>query len=245
LPERAGYWRNTFNPEVGYQQARRSDGSWVPGFTPSTDVGFAQGPSATYTWMVPHDVAGLGQAMGGPAIAAERLDRFFHDENGNWAVQGGNPLRYDPTNEPGIHIPWMYNALGQPWKTQATVRQIVDTVYTTGPGGLPGNDDLGTMSAWYVFAAVGLFPQAPGRAELLLAAPVFPRVEIQRANGVRLTVTAEGSGSYIQAVSVNGSGHRRAWLPEWFVRGGGTASFTLGAEPNTGWGSERHPSRTR
>jgi putative alpha-1,2-mannosidase len=77
-------------------------------------------------------------------------------------VLGGDALRYDPTNEPGIHAPWLYNGLGQPWKTQETVRQIVDTAYGTGPAGLPGNDDLGTMSAWYVFAAIGMFPQTPG-----------------------------------------------------------------------------------
>ncbi|MDT4988524.1 MAG: hypothetical protein QOI74_2618, partial [Micromonosporaceae bacterium] len=139
--DRGGYWRNTFNPATGYVQARNLDGSWQPGFTPSTDVGFAQGSSATYTWLVPQNVSGLATAMGGRTAAATRLDGFFHDEAGNWAVRGGSALRYDPTNEPGIHAPWLYNALGQPYKTQATVRQIVNTVYTTGPGGLPGNDD--------------------------------------------------------------------------------------------------------
>jgi len=132
-----------------------------PGFTPSTDVGFAQGSSATYTWMVPQDVSGLATLMNGSAV--QRLDAFFHDENGNWAVVGGSALRYDPTNEPGLHAPWLYNGLGVAWKTQATTREIVDTVYGVGPSGLPGNDDLGTLSAWYVFAAIGLFPQTPGR----------------------------------------------------------------------------------
>jgi predicted alpha-1,2-mannosidase len=195
---RGDYWKNTYNPAVGYQAARKADGSWQSGFTPATDVGFAQGSSATYTWLVPQDVSGLATLMGGRAAAAARLDGLFHDENGNWAVLGGNALRYDPTNEPGIHAPWLYNGLGQPWKTQETVRRIVDTAYGTGPSGLPGNDDLGTMSAWYVFAAMGVFPQVPGRAELLLGSPVFTRVELVRGNDVRLTINATTTDPYVQ-----------------------------------------------
>jgi predicted alpha-1,2-mannosidase len=235
LLPRGDYWKNTFNPAVGYQAARRADGSWQSGFTPSTDVGFAQGSSATYTWMVPQDVSGLATLMGGRAAAAARLDGFFHDADGNWAVLGGSALRYDPTNEPGIHAPWLYNGLGQPWKTQDTVRQIVDTAYGTGPGGLPGNDDLGTMSAWYVFAAIGMFPQVPGRAEMLLTSPVFTRVVIDRGNGVRLAVHADSTDRYIRSVRLNGSGLSRSWLPESYLQRGGTVTFALGAAANESW----------
>ena len=235
LLPRGEYWKNTYNPAVGYQAARRADGSWQSGFTPSTDVGFAQGSSATYTWMVPQDVSGLASLMGGRPAAATRLDGFFHDENGNWAVLGGNALRYDPTNEPGIHAPWLYNGLGQPWKTQETVRQIVDTAYGIGPAGLPGNDDLGTMSAWYVFAAIGMFPQVPGRAELLLGSPVFTRVVIDRSNSVRLTVNANSADTYVQSVKLNGAPLRRSWLPESYLRRGGTVTFTLATTPNQSW----------
>jgi predicted alpha-1,2-mannosidase len=245
--ERANWWRNTFNPSAtpngGYQQARKADGTWQPGFSPSTDVGFAQGSSATYTWMVPQDVSGLGQLMGGGHVAVERLDRFFHDADGNWSVSGGSAVRYDPTNEPGIHIPWMYNGLGQPWKTQATVRRIVDTVYGTGPGGLPGNDDLGTMSAWFVFAAMGIFPQTPGRAEMLLSGPVFPKVVVDRSNGVRLTVLGRASkdtDAFIQKVSLDGDQRSKSWLPESFVQRGGTVAVTLGPQPRIGWATEPH-----
>ena len=118
LAERGTWWKNTFDPAVGYQRARKADGTWQPGFTPSTDVGFAQGSSATYTWMVPQDVSGLAAAMNGNAV--QRLDGFFHDDAGNWAVKGGSALRSDPTNEPGLHTPWLYNGLGVAWKTQAS-----------------------------------------------------------------------------------------------------------------------------
>jgi hypothetical protein len=197
LLPRGDYWKNTFNPAVGYQAARKADGSWQAGFTPSTDVGFAQGSSATYTWMVPQDVSGLAALMGGRDAAAARLDGFFHDENGNWAVLGGNALRYDPTNEPGIHAPWLYDGLGRPWQTQETVRQIVDTAYGTGPAGLPGNDDLGTMSAWYVFAAMGFFPQ-PG---------LHPGGAAARQRGA-----AHGQGERHRDVRAGGQGRRRTDL---------------------------------
>ncbi|MFI6760895.1 GH92 family glycosyl hydrolase [Micromonospora sp. NPDC050417] len=242
LAVRANWWRNTFNsaatPAEGYQQARNADGSWAGSFSPSTDFGFAQGSSATYTWMVPQNVSGLADAMGGRTNAQTRLDAFFHDAAGNWAVKGGSALRYDPTNEPGLHAPWLYNALGQPWKTQATVREIVDTVYGTGPSGLPGNDDLGTMSAWYVFAAMGVFPQVTGRAELLLASPLFPTVRIERDNGVELVIKApdtSDANQYVQSVRLDGESYGRSWLPESFIRNGGTVAVTLGAEPNLRW----------
>ncbi|MEV6417344.1 GH92 family glycosyl hydrolase [Kribbella sp. NPDC051718] len=237
LQDRGTWWKNTYDPAVGYQRARKADGTWQPGFTPSTDVGFAQGSSATYTWMVPQDVSGLGAMMGGDAVT--RLDGFFHDAAGNWAVKGGSALRYDPTNEPGLHTPWLYNGLGVAWKTQATTREIVDTVYGTGPSGLPGNDDLGTLSAWYVFAAIGLFPQAPGRAELLVGSPLFPKVELKRSNGVRLTIEApqtSDTNQYVDALDLNGKPRTESWLPESFITSGGRINVQMGATP-TSWGT--------
>ncbi|WP_405061557.1 GH92 family glycosyl hydrolase [Kribbella sp. NBC_01505] len=237
LKARGSWWKNTFDPAVGYQRARRSDGTWEPNFTPSTQTGFAQGSSATYTWMVPQDVSGLAALMDGKAV--ERLDAFFHDENGNWAVKGGSAVRYDPTNEPGLHAPWLYNGLGVPWKTQATTREIVDTVYGTGPAGLPGNDDLGTLSAWYIYAAIGLFPQTAGRAELLVGSPLFPKVELRRSNGVRITVEAPATSDtnqYVAALRLNGRPRTESWLPESFTTHGGRIDLQMGAAPTT-WGT--------
>ncbi|SHJ67752.1 alpha-1,2-mannosidase, putative [Nocardiopsis flavescens] len=235
---RGGYWRNVFDPDEGYIRPWNADGSWSGAFDPASQHGFAQGSGATYTWMVPQDVAGLAEAMGGRERAAERLDGFFRTPDGEWSVGGGDPLRYDPTNEPGIHAPWLYNALGQLWKTQETVREIASSQYGTGPEGLPGNDDLGTMSAWYVFAALGLFPQAPGRAELLLSGPAFPYARIAPAGRPPITVAAPGAGPdavYVHAVRLDGAAYGRSWLPESFVLEGGHLSFALSATPNTAW----------
>ncbi|MGW3623992.1 GH92 family glycosyl hydrolase [Streptomyces sp. NPDC000880] len=243
LMPRASWWRNTFNPsagvEGGYQQARKADGTWLWPFSPTSDAGFAQGTSATYTWMVQHDVSGLAQAMGGKERAAERLDMFFHRTDGSWAT-GGDGFRYDPTNEPGIHTPWLYNALGQPWKTQETVRAMASLVYGTGPNGLPGNDDLGTMSSWYVFAALGMYPQTPSRAEMLLSSPMFPKAWIKRDGGPTITVTAPAASAdnvYVQNVRVNGRTHSQSWLPESLLNRGGEVVVNVGPTPNTGWGT--------
>jgi len=238
LFDRGGWWRHVFNAETGYIQARRLDGSWVTPFDPASDRGFAQGTSATYTWMVPHDVTGLAAAMGGPDVAADRLDRFFHKPDGSWSLRGGDPLRYDPTNEPGIHAPWLYNELGQPWKTQETVREIVDTVYLTGPAGLPGNDDLGTMSAWYVFAALGIYPRAPGSADLLLSSPLFPRALVQPDRAGPTLITASSAEKYVQEVRVNGRAHLGRKVGGDLFRRGGVLSFELGAAPNRDWGRQ-------
>ncbi|MEV6264281.1 GH92 family glycosyl hydrolase [Streptomyces sp. NPDC051784] len=243
--ERGRWWRNVFNPgatdgagTTGYIQARNLDGSWVTPFGPGSDKGFAQGTSATYTWMVPQDVQGLAEAMGGREAAAERLDRFFHKTDGTWSVKGGDPLRYDPTNEPGIHAPWLYNALGQPWKTQETVREILDTVYGTGPRGLPGNDDLGTMSAWYVFSALGLYPQTPGSATLLLGTPLFPSAVLDRPQGrdIRISASqADATHTYIDAIKVDGRATDRSWADARLVTHGGSLTYRLADKPNTSW----------
>ncbi|PZF15239.1 glycoside hydrolase family 92 protein [Curtobacterium sp. MCPF17_011] len=233
--ERGTYWKNTFNAAVGYQAARQADGSWTPGWSPSTGTGFAQGTSAQYTWLVPQDVSGLSAALGGDAAAVARLDAFFHDAAGNFAVTGGDATKFDPTNEPDIHTPWMYNALGQPWKTQETVRRVVDGAYGTGPGGLPGNDDLGTMSAWYVFASIGLFPQTPGRAEMLIGSPTFSTVDIRRSSGQRIVIRSSGTEQYVQGARLDGRTLTKSWVPASFVNRGGTLSLRVGSTPDTKW----------
>jgi predicted alpha-1,2-mannosidase len=234
---RGEYWQNTFNPDFpggGWQIPRNLDGSWKSGFNPDSETGFVQGDSYTYTWMVPQNVSGLAQLMGGRNVAAYRLDTFFHNPDGSWAISDGTG-HYDPGQEPGLLIPWLYNALAQPWKTQETLRQILDTKFGPDFDDIPGDDDLGTMSAWYVFAAIGLYPQVPGRAEMLLSSPMFTHVALQRSNGVLLTLNANSTDTYVQSVQFNNALHKKSWLPEKFVQKGGTVTFTLGPTPNKDW----------
>ena len=253
---RGEYWRNLWNPNAhgtgiyagvsGWIQNRNPDGTWPAGFDPSdfgpsllgNPGGFAEGNSARYTWMVNDDVAGLIRLMGGKKKAIARLDTFFHDGRA-WAVAGGGPGRFDATNEPDIQTPWLYDYMGAPDKTQATVRQIVNRLWANTPGGITGNDDLGTMSAWYVWAALGMYPQVPSRADLVLASPLFPRIEITRGNGTKITIDAPGAGAtsmYVQGLRVDGVTSGKPWLPARFVTAGGTLDYSLGKVPSK-WGS--------
>jgi putative alpha-1,2-mannosidase len=236
---RGQYWKNIWNPAVGYIQNRNDNGTW-PSFNPASSSGFAEGSAAQYTWMVPHNVRGLFDRMGGNATAISRLDTFFHNSDGSWALTNAGGLKSELDNEPSIWVPWLYNFAGAPYKAQQTVRQVVNTLWSNTPGGIPGQDDLGAMSAWYVWAAIGLHPLSPGRAELLVASPLFPQVAVHRGNGVNLTLNAPGAAAntfYVQSLTVNGTASNRAWLPESFVASGGTLGFTLGTSPNTSWGA--------
>ncbi|MFI0723605.1 GH92 family glycosyl hydrolase [Streptomyces sp. NPDC021224] len=243
--ERSGNWTNVFDPNAtaqgGYMRDRGSDGSWAGAtFSPGTGNGFVEGSSARYTWMVYSDVAGLSRAMGGDDTAIQRLDAFFRAPDGSFDFSAKDATRYDPTNEPDINAPYLYDYLGAPYKTQQTVRAETDQLWTNTPGGIPGNDDAGTMSSWYVFSALGLYPQVPSRADLVLSTPVFPKAVIRTGTGRTITVNAPGASAkniYIQHLRVNGGTSDKPWVPASFTTRGGTLDYTLGDTPNTRWGS--------
>ena len=240
---RAGYWRNLYNPhatpQAGYIQNRNADGTW-PAFKPESDDGFVEASAAVYLWMVPFDVHGLFDTLGGRARATARLDAFFHDANGNWALTKAGPLHAELDNEPSIGTPWLYDYAGQPWKTQQSVRIVLDTIWKNAPDGIPGNDDLGEMSSWYVWAALGMYPGIPGRAELLLGSPLFPKAVIHRDGGdvVIEAPDASDANPYVQSLTLDGKSHDKPWLPTSFVEHGGHLHFTLGAQPDTHWASD-------
>ena len=239
---RAGYWRNLFNPNAtpqgGYIQNRNADGSW-PAFTPDTDEGFVEGSASIYLWMVPFDVHGLFDTLGGRDKAIARLDAFFHQPDGSWALTNAGPLHAELNNEPSVGTPWLYDYAGQPWKTQQTVRTVVDTLWKNATDGIPGNDDLGEMSSWYVWSALGLYPEVPGRAELLLGSPLFAHAVVHGAGGdVVIDAPATSSTTlYINALNVDGKPYACPWLSSQLVEHGGQLHFTLSATPDKQWGS--------
>jgi predicted alpha-1,2-mannosidase len=240
---RAGYWRNLYNPhatpQAGYIQNRNADGTW-PAFKPESDDGFVEASASVYLWMVPFDVRGLFDTLGGTDKATARLDAFFHTDDGLWALSGAGPLHAELDNEPSIQTPWLYDFAGQPWKTQKALRIVVDDLWKNAPDGIPGNDDLGEMSSWYVWAALGMYPEIPGRAELVLGSPLFPKAVIHR-NGGDMVIEAPGANDanlYVHALTLDGKPRDQPWLPASFVEHGGHLRFTLAAQPDTHWGSD-------
>lgn len=240
--ERAQYWKNIFNPQAtpqgGYIQNRNADGTW-PKFDPASTDGFVEGSGAQYLWMVPFNEKGLFTMMGGMEKASRRLTAFFYNPDASLAVTASGGLHAELNNEPSIETPWLFDFLGEPWKTQEAVRKVLNTIWTNAPQGMPGNDDLGEMSSWYVWSAIGMYPEIPGRAELVLGSPLFPTIHIHRAAG-DIVVNAHGAGTnapYVQSLKVDGKSDTRTWLPQSFVEHGGTLEFELGASPNKQWGT--------
>ncbi len=254
MMQRAHNWEYLFDAATGYVEAKGPDGSFPPGpafqpslFEPGGQLGFEEGNPIQYTWSVPEDLSALGSLMGGESQAAGELATYFTQLNAG---------RYQPYdwagNEPSLWAPWEFDGLGQPWRTQAVVRQIATTLYGPGPVDEPGNDDLGAISSWYVWAALGLFPITPGTANLALATPLFPDVRIESGSGHRLVEHAAGTSSgrsFIQALTVtgaglnDGNGHggtaswQRAWLPPEVLDHDVTLSFDLASSPSTSWAS--------
>lgn len=244
---RSGWWRNLYNPAAttagGYLQPRRADGGW-PRFDPSSDEEMVEGSGAQYLWMVPFDPAGLIDVLGGRAAASRRLDAFFRAPDGGWAVTKAGPLHAELDNEPSIASPWTYLFTGEPWKTQETVRAAMRQIWTNTPAGISGNDDLGQMSSWYVWSALGLYPLYPGRAELVIGSPLFPRATVERPGGVRLVIDAPGAAPdapYVTGLRVDGHASDRAWLPADAVTRGATLSFTMARQPDRSWATRTRP----
>jgi predicted alpha-1,2-mannosidase len=223
-------WMNVLNPDSGFAQPRNPDGSWYSGFRPDSGTGFVEGDSWIYTGMVPFDLAGLAAAKGGDAAMAAYLNTTLRSFTGasGYVWMG---------NEPSLEVPWEYDYIGQPWQTQSTIARIQAQHWTDSPGGLPGNDDLGAMSAWFVWSALGMYPVTPGKADLALGSPMFSQAVLTPPSGGTLTIDATGTGPYVQSATWNGAAWNDAFAPPGAITGGGTLSYTLGTSPDTSWAS--------
>jgi predicted alpha-1,2-mannosidase len=244
---RAANWRNLWEPGARTVEPRFSNGTFPDPYDTLEGGGFVEGNAAQYTWMVPQDPPGLFRRMGGPSRAAARLDDFLRVLN---AGAGGTHTDHALLgDEPTLETPWLYDWLRRPWKTQAAVRRGL-RLYSPSPAGYPGNDDLGTLSAWYVFGALGMYPAQPGTGTLALATPLFERAEVRLAHRKRLVIEAppaahEGKTSaggdataaaapYISRLALDGRPHSRPWLSYCEIAAGGTLDYELAAHP-TRW----------
>ena len=244
-------YRNILDPETKWVRPREADGSWKTPFEPTDEEGFQEGNSWQYSWLAPHAAGGVFGRMGGDAAATGRLDDLFDQ-----AVAATVPLAvaeahnrlnvfglvyrtatYAPGNEHDLEVPWLYPFAGQPWKTKAVHRQIQGLFRPT-PDGLPGNDDLGGLSAWHVWSALGFGPSTPGAPFYVVGSPQFERAEISLPGNRVFTVEAPGAsltGKYVQAATLGGRPLDRAWFGHDAIASGKTLRLEMGTAPHTTW----------
>jgi predicted alpha-1,2-mannosidase len=244
---RALSYKNVFDHDVGFMRGKDSKGQWNKDFDPEEAklMGpFTEGNSFQYTFYVPQDVAGLIDLIGGDKAFTERLDLLFTKELSHEKIKEHEDIagligQYAHGNEPSHHIAYLYNYAGQPWKTQARIRQIMDTLSSDKPDGLAGNDDVGQMSAWYVFSAMGFYPVAPGDLSYAIGAPQLPEISLKLASGKRFTVKAyqiSETNKYIKTVSLNGVPLKRSYITHEDIVNGGVLQFEMTDKPDKAWG---------
>jgi predicted alpha-1,2-mannosidase len=245
--KRATNWRNVWDPGTGFMRAKLSNGQWHEPFDP-TFAGYGsdytEANAWQYSWYVPQDVAGLIGAMGGDAKFVAKLDQLFDAKVDPAQFKDVEDITgligwYAHGNEPSHHIAYLYDYAGAAWKTQQRLKQIMDSQYAARPDGLAGNDDLGQMSAWYVFSALGFYPVTPASDEYAIGRPFVPKAEIHLPNGHTFSVVADhmdDAHPYVGAVTLNGKPLERVYLHHAEILAGGELHFTMQAEPNKQWG---------
>lgn len=246
--KRAANWRNAFDPDTGFMRARKRDGSFREPFDPTASgygTDYTEGNAWQYSWYVPHDIAGLAAAHGGESQLLARIDQVFDAKVDPKIFEHMEDITgligwYAHGNEPSHHVAYLYAYAGQPWRTQARLGHIMSTQYAPRPDGLAGNDDLGQMSAWYVFTALGFYPVAPGSNQYVIGRPFLPRATLNLPNGKRFTVIAQGldeAHHYIGNATLNGKPLQRAYLSHEEILAGGELRFVMQAQPNKTWGT--------
>lgn len=239
---RALNYANTFNPATGFFQPRKADGSFVTPFVPeeyTEDI--CESNAWQYLFSVQHDIPGMTKLFGGKERLEQKLDSMFTYVNPDIELpifSTGMIGQYAQGNEPGHHVPYLYNLTDSPWKGADYLRKIMGDLYTASPDGICGNDDTGQMSAWYVFSALGFYPVNPVDGFYAIGAPAFPRAEIALPGGKTLTITAENlsdENRYVESVTLNGRQLTTPWLSHKDLMEGGSLSFTMTSAKSNPW----------
>jgi len=242
--ERASSYINVFNPSSGFMHPRLSDGSFREEFDPldTYGQGFIEGNAWNYGLYVPHAIPGMIEMMGGKSAFANMLDSLFEMELGDEHIEKNEDITRDGIigmyvhgNEPGHHIPYLYNWTDRPWKTQERVRMIMDRMYTDETNGLCGNDDCGQMSAWYIFSALGFYPVCPGSDRYELGSPLVKEAELVLENGKTFSVKAVNQSDrniYVDRVLLNGRELGRLYLTHSEILSGGELVFYMKSRPS-------------
>ena len=258
LINRSADWRRLLDPRSDLIEPRYASGAFPHPYNNLKGGGFVEGNSYQYTWMVPQDPSGLIRKLGGRAEAAAKLDHFLRELNGgDGATHTSHALL---GNEPTLQTPWLYDWMQRPYRTQGKVRRALLSLYGTSADGYPGNDDLGTLSAWYVFGALGLYPEVPGVDLLAIGSPMFGRTTISMPHHKRLSIIANAyrlrkakarkgragtprrvalqpaHAPYVRSLRLNGRSYGRPWTTYCTLARGGRLAFELGPRPDRRWG---------
>lgn len=252
--KRSYNYRNLFNPNNQFMAPKDSDGNWCEPFDPKTSGAtfknrtyYAENNAWTYTWDVPHNVADLINLFGSKEAFEKKLDRLFNEPLGRnrfiWATELPDSTahigQFTIANEPSLHIPYLYNYIGKPWKTQKIIRKTLDLWFRNDYMGIPGDEDGGAMSAFYIFSTIGFYPVTPGLPIYVIGSPVFEEVEIELPNGKEFKVEVNNyapENKYVQSVKLNGKPLERTWISHSEIINGGTLEFEMGLRPNKNWG---------
>ncbi|MFC2123276.1 GH92 family glycosyl hydrolase [Bacteroidota bacterium] len=245
-------YRNLYHPETGFMTPKSADGAWIEPYDPISPAGvggrayFAESNAFTYTWFVPHDIEGLINLMGGKDVAISRLDDLFDHPIGRskWSYLGYMPDAtgltglYPMGNEPSFHVPYLYNYLGEPWKTQKRLRQLMQSWFRNDLMGVCGDEDGGALSAWFVFSAMGFYPACPGEPVYTIGSPLFESIEISLGNGKTFTIKANNASNqnkYISSAQLNGKTLDKLFFTHQELMAGGELILEMVDRPVKEW----------
>jgi predicted alpha-1,2-mannosidase len=252
---RATNYRNLFRADKGLMWPKDSDGQWIEPLDPKFGGGmggrdyYDENNGYTYTWDVNEDFNGLFTLMGGIAKAQMNLDQLFREPLGRskYEFQAKFPDstsmvgQFSMGNEPSLAIPYIYNRLGAPWKTQKRVRMLLESFFTDTFQGMPGDEDGGGMSAFVVFSMLGFYPVTPGIPTYDVGSPVFSKAVIHLKNGKDFVILAHNNshdGKYVQSIRLNGQPLNQVWFRHADIANGGTLELVMGNAPNLTLGAD-------
>ena len=241
--KRSQNYHNVYNPATSFMQPRDEKGNFAANFSPddyTEDICESNGWQ--YFWSVPQDLDGLIGLVGSKERFAEKLDSMFtyvpKSDEELPIFSTGMIGQYAHGNEPSHHVIYLYNKVGQPWKTQKYVAQVLHDLYLNAPDGICGNEDCGQMSAWFVFSAMGFYPVDPISGQYEIGSPLFPEVKMHVGNGKTFTVLApevSAENIYIQSVKLNGQPYDKSYITHEQIMSGATLEFVMGSQPGPVW----------
>ncbi|MHB1685851.1 MAG: GH92 family glycosyl hydrolase [Ignavibacteriaceae bacterium] len=254
--KRALNYQNLYDSTIGFMAPKTADGQWVRPFDPKLSGGFAgedyfaECNSWVYTWSVQHDVQGLINLMGGREKFVAKLNVLFVEQYGmdkpaflgQFPDMSGLIGMYCQGNEPAFHISYLYDFAGAPWLTQRRAREIMNLWYNAGPFGLPGDDDDGAMSAWYVFSAMGFYPVCPGSGQYAIGSPLFKKITLSLENGNKFVIESKNNSKknvYIKEAKLNNKVYNKNYITHREILKGGVLNFEMSNVPNKNRGTEK------